>query len=125
MITGFEIETAPLNDIEMDAAGLIAHYMQQGHIGIERAVTGQTIAEGMARNYAKFRDTKGRPYLTGARIRKIMNYIRMYKYPFILASSKGYYISTDKSEIEEYAASLRARAKAIEAVANRLQTALL
>lgn len=121
MIQGFEQETAPLNDIEKDAAHVIALCMMNDHQGMEKAVTAQQIAMGMAMYGARYRTDKGKPYLNGARIRKIINHIRMTKCPNLIASSKGYYISTDKDEVLEYIVSLRARANAIQAVADRMQ----
>lgn len=124
MIFGFEQETAPLNDVEKSAAQVIATCMQQAHVGAERAVTAQHICNALA-NWPQYRDAKGRPYLNGARIRKIVNHIRLTgACPGLLANSKGYYVSTDREEVQAYIDSLKERANAIYAVANKMQAVL-
>ena len=121
MITGFEEETAPLNDIEFKAASIITYCMYKGHVGSDRAVTGQHICNALASQDAMFRNANGKPYLNGARVRKIMNYVRTSGMcPLLVASSKGYYVSKDRNEIVEYIASLRSRAQAIIAVADAM-----
>ena len=55
--------------------------------------------------------------MTGPRIRKIVHYIRVqHLVRNLMASSKGYYIETDRSKILEYKESLRRREAAIKAV---------
>lgn len=125
MLTGFEQETAPLNAIELRAARIIAYCLITGHTGADKAVTAQHICNAMAKQSAEFRDEKGRPYLNGARIRKIVNHLRVTgACPRLIASSKGYYISNDRQEITEYIQSLYARAEAILAVAKQMQTTI-
>lgn len=52
--------------------------------------------------------------ITDARIRKIINYIRVNKLIVnLLATSKGYFISNDFEEINKYKESLIARANSI------------
>jgi len=125
MIFGFENETAPLNDIEKKAAKIIAGQMVQWHTGSDKSVTAQQISNGMAQCFADFRDGNGRPYLNGARVRKIVNYIRTSGLcPRLIASSKGYYVSNDRNELNEYITGLYARANAIKAVANAMEAGL-
>lgn len=121
MLAGFEQETAPLNEIELLASEVIAKSMRMHHVGREKAVTGQHICDALARYNEIYRDGKGRPYLNGTRVRKIVNFLRVNGIcPFLIASAKGYYISTDTEEIKEYINSLRERANAINAVANTM-----
>lgn len=125
MITGFEQETAPLNEVELYAAKIIDCCLKRGHIGQEHAVTADHIGKSLAAQNMAFRDAKGRPYLTGARIRKIVNYLRTSRIcPRLIASAKGYYISNNPEELTEYITSLRQRASAIQAVADAMSAAL-
>ena len=121
MLYGFEEQTAELNAIERNAAGIIANCLQHHHIGKEKAVTGQAISDGLAKTYTEFRTDNGKPYLNGARVRKIINYIRTQNLcPRLIANSNGYYVCNDRAELTEYINSLRARANAIQAVADKL-----
>lgn len=128
MMTNFENITAPLNDIERKAAEIIAKGMLS-HVGADHSVTASTIANGMAKNFADMRivDARGvvRPYLTGPRIRKIMNYIRRnHLCRFLIASSDGYYLATDSNEVCKYIKSLDERIEAIQAMQNALKQEL-
>ena len=126
MIYGFENETAPLNEVENKAAKIIAYCLQHGHTGKENAVTAERMCTSLARQDADFRDNKGRPYLNGARIRKIINHIRTSgMVTNLIAGSKGYYISNDPDELRAYIQSLRQRADAITAVANSMERVAL
>jgi len=58
--------------------------------------------------------------LTGARMRKLCNLIRVAGVPLI-ATSKGYYVSKDPTEIRKQIKSLEERAAAIIAAANGLK----
>lgn len=56
------------------------------------------------------------------RMRKIINYIRTKNLlPRLLSTSKGYYLSNDKKDVERYIESLEQRAKAILLVAGSLR----
>jgi len=59
--------------------------------------------------------------MTEARLRKIVNYIRTNSMLGVIATSKGYYHSTDKKEIEQQIESLIERANGIYAAAFGLQ----
>ena len=113
MIYGFENETSPLNNIELQAASIIRDCLVSFHVGAKNAVTAEQIARGMA-SMELFRDKNSNPYLTGARIRKIVNHLRTTgKCPNLIATSKGYYICNDPAERREYIDGLKARAMAI------------
>lgn len=118
MLFGFENETAALTPLEEKAAETIARCLQ-AHIGVEQAITGEKIGTAMALHDAAYRDAKGRPSLTGARLRKIVNHIRVKRMcKNLIANSKGYYVSNDPQEIRDYVRGLRLRAQAIGAVAD-------
>jgi len=109
MINGFEYETGPLDDTELQ---MVAQFVKgfSGKIGADNAVTSDQIIFGMkARGYK----------ITGARVRKIIHYIRIKGLvKNLVATSKGYYIETDPDKIKEYVNGLKQRAAAITAVAN-------
>lgn len=58
--------------------------------------------------------------LSGARLRKIVNHIRTNGLLPLIATSKGYYVSYDRSEIEKQIESLKQRANSINNCANGL-----
>ena len=81
-------------------------------VGQDKAVTSAEI----------IRVLKAEPYnfkINGARVRKVINYIRLNGIVRnLVATSKGYYIEQDPKAVELYKQSLRERIGAIEAVLN-------
>jgi hypothetical protein len=69
----------------------------------------------------RYNANKGKTVLTGARLRKIVNYIRANSLMPIIATSSGYYVSHDKEEILKQIKSLNERANSIINCANGLQ----
>lgn len=116
MIKGFEEITAKLSEKELELVPVFVSRLSL-RVGKEKAVTSSQIIKG-------FKDTKGID-LSGARVRKIINYIRMTEQlPLLIATSEGYYISNDKHEILDYIESLRGREKAIAAIRIKLENEL-
>ena len=115
MITNFEEETKPLNDLEKNAATAIANRLMKFHVGVKQRVTGDRIASGMSYMLP----------MNGARVRKIINYLRTVKGMLIMSDSKGYYIAENDEQIEECIRSQRERAKAILYVADCLEQNLM
>lgn len=109
MIIGFEEETKPLTTEEISMVGLFVKGFQ-GKIGESSAVTAAEIEYKMkALGYS----------MSGARVRKIINHLRVKKLvKNLVATSKGYYIEQDPEKVKLYAAGLKARADAIMAVAD-------
>lgn len=107
MITGFERETHDLTDKEVVMIGPMILALS-GHKGKDKAVTSATMITGMkAHGFT----------LTGARVRKLMNFIRVTKrIKNIVATSSGYYIATTRQEIEDYKKSLDERIASIQAL---------
>lgn len=62
--------------------------------------------------------------ISSATLRKIVSYARRNGLEAICSSSKGYYVATDRKEIESQVRSLRQRASAISAAADGLEKAL-
>lgn len=110
MIEGFEEFTYELTDEEKEIAEKLAHVLSR-KVGKEKAITSKDIIIGFKQYY----ETQ----LTGARVRKLINYIRLnFLLKNLVATSRGYYIETDQKEVDKYVESLLQRADAIRAVAN-------
>lgn len=113
MINGFEEETGTLTDEEVKLIplfiqGLVNRYSDD-------PVTGAEITNRLL-------DRKG-IYVTGARVRKIINHIRINRLLVnLIASSRGYYIERDEAKLKAYVESLVQRASAIMNVAKSYNT---
>ena len=101
----------------------------------ERDILLPRIVEGMKKAIGKDRVVKNvtaRKVITAqgykcpdARFRKIIHYIRVHSLiPKLIATSKGYYIATDKEEIKTYVESLTQRVNSINDVITALQNDL-
>lgn len=113
VINGFDKETAPLNVEEVAICNYVVTRLQYNK-GKARSATSVKIIKGV-------RESLGVKF-SGPRLRKIINHIRRNDLlRGLIATSKGYYISTDAEEIKDYIASLRQRADAINAVADAMQ----
>lgn len=112
MIDGFEDVTADLTENELELVPLIVAGLKT-KIGKENAITSKEIVKAMKRYDEKFTD---------ARLRKIVNHIRITGLiANLLASSKGYWVETDRREVAKYVKSLGQRKRAIEAVIRSFQ----
>lgn len=108
MIELFEDITYELTDQEKELIPLFVRGLKN-KVGPSQAITSKRIMEKV-------------PGLNGARIRKIINYIRVnYLLPGLMASSSGYYISRDPKEIRSYINSLGHREAAIATVRRRME----
>ena len=113
MITGFDNETAPLTDYEEQTLLPIMVRCLSLKRGKDNAVTNTYICSRL-----KDRGHK----VSGARIRKLINHIRINGLvPRLIATSDGYYIATDNREMESYIDSLRGREEAIRAVREAME----
>ena len=98
MLNGFERETHELTSEELDKVATIMKGLSN-KIGKDNAVTSSKICEAMN--------------LSGPRLRKIINHIRIYNLvPALCGSSKGYYVAKDKDELDQYLISLKQRISA-------------
>lgn len=114
MIPGFEDQTAPLNDYEKNILMPAMIRGLQRRIGKSNAITNAEMCRKLKANYKE---------VNGARIRKIINHIRLYdKVSCLVSSSKGYYVTNNVDDINRYIESLEKRAKAIFSVAHALTT---
>ena len=115
MILNFEEYTHDLTDYELL---LVPKFVQSfsTKVGKVHAVTAKVIEEKMTAAGSK---------LSGPRIRKIVNYIRnMGLVEGLVATSTGYYISTDLQEVSDYIESLESREGAIRVVREGMENYL-
>lgn len=111
MINGFEHITQPLTESEQKILPVIVRGLSK-KIGSVNAVTNKAICAGLLEKY--------NVELSEARVRKIINHIRMNNLlTGLIATSAGYYISTNPKEISDYIQSLEGRKQAIEGIINR------
>lgn len=114
MINDFEKETSPLTDEEKKVAQYIATRVRQ-NIGVNMIITSNKILDALETNYGMI--------ISGARLRKIINYIRRTGMVVnLIATSKGYYVETDPQKVIAYVDSLVQRAEAIMEVARSYNT---
>lgn len=117
MINGFEKETEDLSEYELTELLPILLKHLPRKIGIENATTGAAIRKGIELNLDYT--------IGGARLRKLINYIRKKDLiPHLVASSKGYYVATENAEIERFIESLKQRETAIRVVRIAMQRQL-
>ena len=116
MIEGFEKYTHDLTELELS----LVPYFIKGLLSRRskhKAVTSSEIIKAYR--------TKRIP-MDGARVRKIINHIRMTEDGFVIvASSKGYWVTTDPTEIEQQIESLTHRANSQLAVAKKMRDFIL
>lgn len=114
MITNFETTTHELTDKELSLVPLIIG-------GLKTKNKDNPIKEPEIVAKMKIAGYK----LSGERLRKIVNYIRTNGLLPIIATSKGYYVSYDREEIEKQVKSLKQRSNSILSSANGLQKFLI
>lgn len=112
MITNFEEETDRLNKIEKEVLLPLFVKALSKKIGKEKQVTSSQMIDGVWTNF--------KIKIEGSRVRKLINYIRNTGLiPGLIATNKGYYISNDPREIQQYIKSLEEREGAIRAIRHK------
>lgn len=107
MITGFEKHTARLTDDEMKLVRGFTIALER-RVGKKNAVTSSYIIKEYKKQGVK---------ISGPRVRKIINYIRMNNLvPGLIASSQGYYVTDDPEELKGYIESLEGRLSSIAGI---------
>lgn len=109
MIKNFTEETEPLTEYEEKQLmpPIVRGLMTKR--GKNNAVTNNAIVDGLRRNLNLS--------ITSARVRKIINHIRINDIvPCLIATSNGYYIADTEDELREYEESLLGRESAIRQV---------
>jgi len=113
MITNFERETHELNGYELNKLLPIIVQGLSTKIGKEKAITNKAICKAMQSQGYKLND---------ARLRKLIHHIRAHDLiPYLIATSKGYYIATNGQEVEDYIKSLSERINSIQFVKQSLE----
>ena len=116
MINGFESKTYELTDYEKNVLLPVLLKGLRNRIGVENAMTSKEIEERCNRPPYNYN-------LNSVRIRKLINHIRVnHLIPFLMATSKGYYIENDTIKLKEYIHSLKQRANSILNVADSLES---
>ncbi len=119
MIPGFEDHTAPLNDYEKNTLMPVIIKGLQKRIGKNNAITNAEMCRKLNNHF--YLNSPSYKKITGARIRKIINHIRINDaISCLVSTSKGYYVSKDRKELNTYIESLNKRATAILAVARAI-----
>lgn len=118
MLFGFENETAPLSEYELDVlVPLLTRYFRSRY-GEAKAVKNHNLCKKLvAKGYVA----------TEARIRKVISHIRITgAVPCLVASSKGYYrVRPDSQIMKDYIESLKGRELAIRAVREAMEEQML
>lgn len=114
MIKGFETLTYEITPEEEQIMSAIISGLKKRE-GSARAVKAPEIVDGINRNL------KMKKKFTEVRLRKMINYIRTHGLLPVMASSKGYYVSFDKNEINAEMESLFQRASGIKNAAMGLR----
>lgn len=116
MVTNFEEYTAPLTDDEKT----LCRYLMAGfeRRTIKNPIVSRDIMAGVNCRLGEY-GVKNK--LTEARLRKIVNHIRVNALQPLMATTRGYYLSDDPMEIRRQIQSLRDRRDAIEAAARGLE----
>jgi hypothetical protein len=112
MIDNFEELTYELTDVEKKMLPLLISGFK--NYTIENPIKEPDIV-------SRFNDRNTGLKLSGVRLRKIVNYIRSNGLLPLIATSKGYYVSYDKSIISSQIKSLRQRSFSINNCASGLE----
>ena len=116
MLYGFEQQTGKLTDYEKNVLLPVMVKCLERKIGKENAVTNAYMCDRMNENGYDIGE---------ARVRKIINYIRINGLvPCLMASSSGYYVTTDAGELSAYVTTLQGREDAIRAVRKAVEEQL-
>lgn len=112
MITNFEHITYELDDYELKLLPNIVKRLKL-KIGKQSAVTSSSAVKAFKQAGYK---------MDAARWRKIIHYIRVNNLvPFLISTSKGYYIATTEHEVRQYLTSLKERINSITTVYDALE----
>ena len=117
MLIGFEALTRDLSADDLPAAKLIAKGLLRKH-GKAQAITNDEIRKGLMDNYSV--------KVTDIRVRKIIHAIRIHGVvKCLVATSLGYYISTNAREVQKCIDSLAQRERSINEVREALDKQLM
>lgn len=113
MVENFEEQTHELTEYEFNTLLPVIKKGLLKKIGESNAVTSTQIVKALKQEKYK---------IDPARVRKIINYIRINNVIYnLIATSKGYYIATSPNECRSFIRSLDQRANAIISVRDAMQ----
>jgi hypothetical protein len=112
MLKGFEQITVELNDFETEVSEIIFDWFNENP-GKKGLLKNNDISALVYHKIGKS--------VNDARVRKIIQYLRMHKIPNIIATSNGYFSSEDLKEIENWIISLRQREASIRAIREKAE----
>lgn len=114
MITNFEDITYETSPQEIQIAKFLGKFFNKNHRGKAKSITSINIIKMLIKENKNWR-------MNDARLRKIINYVRHKNLcNCLIATSKGYYVSAKKDEVQTYIQSLEERAYEIERVKESL-----
>ena len=118
MLHGFEKQTAPLTTEEKTLVPILIDVLKDRQ-GIDKAI----ISDDLCPILNFYANSFTKPIeISGARLRKMINYIRTNGLLIgLVASSKGYYITLDPAAIQAYLSSLAGREMAIRRLRIRVE----
>ena len=106
MINGFKEQTEPLNDYERDILLPVIVRGLQTKIGASAAITNKEMADKLQEH--------GYDKVSGPRIRKIINFIRIQGLiTNLIASNNGYWVENDIQERRKYVQGVKDRAQSM------------
>lgn len=112
MIIGFERETHELTPYEEEKILPLVVSGLSKRIGKSKAITNAEMVERLKAHGYK---------ASGPRIRKVIHHIRITgAVKCLMATSKGYYVSNDRKELQDYVDSLHQRADSILQIAKQI-----
>lgn len=115
MITNFEEITADLTADERRELHTVATALKNFN-GPGMAIKGPRLQVYLSNNYFV--------EVSGPRLRKMVNFLRSRRILPVVATSRGYYVSNDQTELTRQIKSMEERAAAIKAAADGLRVFL-
>jgi len=123
MVETFEDITAPLTEDELTVLPYLIAGLEKRTS--KNPIRSPEIVKGLNANLDKYPIKKKKFKITGTRLRKMINHLRINSICPVMATSDGYFTSTDPEEIERNIRSLKDRARAILAAADGLNAFLV
>lgn len=123
MVETFEDITAPLTEDELRVLPFLVAGLENRTS--KNPIRSPEIIKGLNAHLDKYQVKKKKFKITGTRLRKMINHLRIYSICPVMATSEGYFTSTDPEIIERNIRSLKDRARAIMAAADGLNAFLV
>jgi hypothetical protein len=129
MVTGFEKYTKALTDYEVRTITPYIVSRLRNNVGVSKAVHAKKIIKTIndLKNHYTTKSGKSKCYrLTGPKLRQIIHHIRVNNLiKNLVATHKGYYVASNKKELEDYIESLKQRRNSFEEVRRAMSEQLL